>query len=377
MRRLTLIATALMAGSLLAAPAAAQTASELYEEGVAARQEQRFDAAIAALERALALEPGNADALVQLGFARLGAGDTAGARTAFEAALAIAPAYSDATFGLAQIALREGDVERARTLIEPLAAANPDNAEFRDLQASVNAAAGASDAPRWRLDLGTEASALSGGRSSWTDSATGLSYRLTDRTSIGGRLRHARRSGADDWQVEGRIDHRLTDRIGIYGLAAATPDADFLARSSFGIGGTWRFFDGNSTLGPAVFGIDSRYDTFALADVWTVAPSVQMFTPDERFGFTARWIHAEDDRGTVADGFLLRADWTATERLRLFAGYADAPEISDGQLDETETVFGGLAFDVTDRLTLTGSYAHERRETFDRDTFGVGLSLRF
>ncbi|MDF1600819.1 YaiO family outer membrane beta-barrel protein [Mesorhizobium sp. YIM 152430] len=376
MRRISRIAAALFAGSLTVLPAAAQTASELYEEGVTARQEQRFDVAIVSLERALALEPGNADALVQLGFARLGAGDTAGARTAFEDALAIAPAYSDATFGLAQIALREGDAERARSLIEPLVAANPDNAEFRDLQTSA-AAASASDARRWRLDIGTEASALSGGRSSWTDSAAGLSYRATDRTSVGGRVRHARRSGADDWQVEGRIDHRLTDRIAVHGLAAATPDADFLARSSFGIGGTWRLFDGTSVTGPAIFGIDSRYDTFALANVWTFAPSVQVFTADERFGFTARWIHAEDDRGTVADGFLLRADWTATERLRLFAGYADAPEISDGQLDETETVFGGLAFDVTDRLTLTGSYAHERRETFDRDTFGIGLSLRF
>lgn len=376
MRRISRIAAALFAGSLTVLPAAAQTASELYEEGVTARQEQRFDVAIVSLERALALDPGNADALVQLGFARLGAGDTAGARTAFEDALAIAPAYSDATFGLAQIALREGDAERARSLIEPLVAVNPDNAEFRDLQTSA-AAASASDARRWRLDIGTEASALSGGRSSWTDSAAGLSYRVTDRTSVGGRVRHARRSGADDWQVEGRIDHRLTDRIAVHGLAAATPDADFLARSSFGIGGTWRLFDGTSVTGPAIFGIDSRYDTFALANVWTVAPSVQVFTADERFGFTARWIHAEDDRGTVADGFLLRADWTATERLRLFAGYADAPEISDGQLDETETVFGGLAFDVTDRLTLTGSYAHERRETFDRDTFGIGLSLRF
>ena len=67
----------------------------------------------------------------------------------------------------------------------------------------------------------------------------------------------------------------------------------------------------------------------------------------------------------------------ATDRLRLFAGYADAPEISEGTIVDTETVFGGLAFDWTESLTINASYAHERRDAFDRDTFGVGLSVRF
>lgn len=377
-RSLSLSFLSLLLVSFVAVPAVAQTAGELYEQGVTARQEQRFDEAVAALERSLALEPGNADALVQLGFARLGTGDLPGARGAFDAALAIAPDYADASFGLAQVSFREGDRETAAGLIEPLVAANPDNAEFLALEASIDAARqGGVETWRWRLDLGSEISDLSGGRPSWTDSSSAITYRFDERTSAGLRLRHAYRSRAHDWQVEGRVDHRFTDRFAAYGLVAFTPDADFLARSSFGGGTSVRVFDGIGSLGPAVLSIDGRYDVFSSTDVWTVAPGLQLFTPDERFALTGRWIHAEDDRGTVADGYSLRADWTATDRLRLFAGYADAPEISDGQLDDTATTFGGLSFDVSDGLSISGSYAHEQRETFDRDTFAVGLSLRF
>ncbi|RVC43250.1 tetratricopeptide repeat protein, partial [Mesorhizobium sp. M4A.F.Ca.ET.090.04.2.1] len=61
----------------------AQTADELYASGVKARQAQHFDEAADLLKRALALKPGNADVLVQLGFAELGRNDLPAAREAF------------------------------------------------------------------------------------------------------------------------------------------------------------------------------------------------------------------------------------------------------------------------------------------------------
>lgn len=376
MRSLFLLATATIAWAITVVAAASQSAAELYERGVAARQDQRFEDAVVALERALALEPANADTLVQLGFARLGAGDSMGARQAFENALLLAPDYSDAAFGLAQVEFREGDRAAATALIDPLVAADPNNSEYIALQASI-ASSVAAGFKRWRLDVGSEVSDLSGGRSSWTDSNIALTYRFNDRTSVAGRLRHASRSQASDWQAEARIDHRINDRIGVYGLTAATPDAEFLARSSFGGGIGVRVLDESPISGPLIFGVDGRYDVFATTDVWTLSPHLQIFAFNERLGLTARWFHAEDDSGTVADGYSVRAAWTATDRLRFFAGYADAPEISDGQLDETRTAFGGLSVDVSDSVTLSGSYSHERRESFDRNTIGVGVSLRF
>jgi hypothetical protein len=72
-----------------------------------------------------------------------------------------------------------------------------------------------------------------------------------------------------------------------------------------------------------------------------------------------------------------RGDIVATDRLRFFAGYGDAPEISEGAPVEARTIFTGLSLDLKEDVTLNASYAHEERAAFDRDTFGLGLSLRF
>lgn len=118
----------------------AQTAEELYRDGQAARIEQRFEDAVSLLEHAKTLDPDNADVLVQLGFAQLGLGNSIAARQAFEQVLAIAPSYEDARFGLAQIEFRSGNLAEARRLAETVLGAQPDNAEAKQLRASIIAA---------------------------------------------------------------------------------------------------------------------------------------------------------------------------------------------------------------------------------------------
>ncbi|TIN03936.1 MAG: YaiO family outer membrane beta-barrel protein [Mesorhizobium sp.] len=559
-----------------------QTADSLYAQGVKARQEQHFEEAAGLLKRVLALQPTNADALVQLGFTELGLNDLQSARSAFSQALSIAPAYTDATFGLAQVEFRSGNLNAALAIVEPLASAQPGNKEFLSLLESVRRAkqadAKATDAPsmkkarlkstrkqvrpdpiaslverghrlrsagkfaeaedayrkvlaisphntdvlvalglvagsqkkfdeagqffdaalaidaknldarlgnvrlaiwqgdtkraralvddvlrvapsnsealaldarisllerdyeqaeqsfaglvaadpknvealvglgdalrargenagarqayrqaldlesgsreiedrlsvppprKWRLDVGSEVSELSAGRGTWSDSAIGVAYQLSPDTTIGARTRLATRFGRTDLQIEGRIDHVFAPPFSAYALVAATPDADFLAQFSVGAGASWRAIPGAGGVGPVFINIDTRYDVFTDTQIATVSPWLQAYVFNERLAFSARWIHAEDDIGTTADGYALRADLTATERLRLFAGYSDAPEISEGTLAETRTVFAGVSVDVTDRFTLAGSYAHEQRAAFDRDTVGLNLTTRF
>ena len=114
-----------------------------------------------------------------------------------------------------------------------------------------------------------------------------------------------------------------------------------------------------------------------LVEITTISPWVQAYVLDGRLGFSARWVHAADDIGTQADGYVLRADLAVTPSINVFGGYADAPEISDGTLVPTRTVFGGVSWDVTDPLTLRASLAHEQRPTFDRTIFGLGMTTRF
>jgi YaiO family outer membrane protein len=402
------------------------------------RDEGRFAEAEAVYREALALSPGNADVLVALGLVSGFQQNFSEAEGFFRAALERAPDYLDARLGLARLAMWRGDLAEARTLVDAIAAEHPVNTETQLLAARISlqegearaaeaqfqailerepnnseALIGLGDTQRargddraarasygkalalepasidiqqrlaqpppkkWRVDIGTEISHLSAGISSWTDSSFGLSYTPLPGTTIGGRSRVATRHGERDVQIEARIDHAFSQDFSAYGVVAGTPDADFLARFSVGGGVSWRAYVPAGSSGPLFLTLDGRHDVFDDTLVTTLSPAAQYFFFDERLGLQVRWIHSVNAEGTSANGYAVRADVAATDRLRLLAGYSDAPEISEGTLIDTRTVFTGISFDLSQSLTLRANYAHEQRTAFDRNTFGLGLAVRF
>ncbi|MEI8720204.1 YaiO family outer membrane beta-barrel protein [Mesorhizobium sp. ISC11] len=410
----------------------------LMEEGRRSRAAGQLPEAENAYRRALRLAPKNTDILVAIGLVAGSQQKFDHAGQFFDQALAIRPRLLGARLGKVRLAIWQGDVPRARAMIDDVLGTAPDNVEAMALDARIslleqdytraeqsfqrvlavdshNAEAlvgigdlrrargddfaareayrqalaiepGSADivqrlaAPpprKWRLDLGSEVSDLTEGLGDWTDSSVGLAYQLTPQTTISSHTRMATRYGRTDVQIDGRIDQAFSPTVSAYVLAAATPDADFLARYSIGAGASWQIMAPAKALGPFSLNIDARYDNFVTAEVTTISPWVQAYVLDGRLGLSARWVHAADDIGTRADGYVLRADLAVTPAVNVFGGYADAPEISDGTLVPTRTVFGGISWDATDPLTLRGSLAHEQRPTFDRTIFGLGLTTRF
>ncbi len=372
--------------------------------GLVAGSQQKFDEAGHFFDQALAIRPGLLDA--RLGKVRLAIwrGDVPGARAKIDDVLGTAPDNAEALSLDARISLLEQNYVRAEQSFHRVLAIDPRNAEALVGIGDVRRAHGDDDAARdayrqalalepgsrdieqrlaappprkWRFDVGSEVSDLTDGLGDWTDSSAGLAYRLTPRTTISGRTRVATRFGHTDLQIEGRIDQAFSPTVSAYALAAATPDADFLAHYSVGAGASWQILAPAKAFGPFSLNIDTRYDGFANADITAISPWVQGYVLDGLLGLSARWVHAADDIGTRADGYVLRADLALTPGVNVFGGYADAPEISDGTLVPTRTVFGGISWDVTDPLTLRASLAHEQRATFDRTIFGLGLTTRF
>ncbi|TGT69018.1 YaiO family outer membrane beta-barrel protein [bacterium M00.F.Ca.ET.159.01.1.1] len=372
--------------------------------GLVVGSSQRFDEAGQLFDRALAIQPGLLDA--RLGKVRLAVwqGDAPRARLAVDDVLATAPDDAEALDLDGRIALLEGDQTRAGQSFQRVLASDPRNAEALVGIGDVRRAQGDDEAARqaynqalaiepgspdieqrlavppprkWRLDLGTEVSDLTDGLGDWTDSSAGLAYRLSPDTTVSGRTRVATRLGHTDVQIEGRVDQAFTPAFSAYALAAVTPDADFLARYSIGAGAAWQVVAPSREFGPLSLSIDARYDNFADAGITSISPWIQGYVFDGRLGLSARWVHAQDNSGTRADGYVLRADLAVTPHFNVFGGYADAPEIDDGALVPTRTVFGGVSWDVSDPLTLRASIAHEQRPTFGRSIFGLGLTARF
>ncbi len=395
---------------------------------------------IARYSRALELSPGNVDLLVGLGLAQGFAGDHEAARRTFRRVLERNPTSADARLGLARVALWTGSPDEAEALVIAVLADEPRNLDALMLQArlqlargksheaeeiyskvlatdphNVDALLGLGDArrtlwnergardayeralrfdpastearsrlaerpePRWQVDIDGLRSNLSDGFKPWNEGAFRLGYRVSPSTTVSAAAELSERFGEFDASFEGRIDHLFTPTLAGYVLLGGTPDADFRPKYQIGAGGSARLSPGvDSLLGPTIAAIDLRYAEYETGGIQTVSPGLEQRFLGERLWLTGRWINTFDpDRGRTG-GWLVRADVQVVNRLRIFAGLSDAPDISEGLVLETFSTFGGLVLDLDENISLRASVGREDRDkAYDRTVFGIGMSVRF
>ncbi|HWH23012.1 MAG TPA: YaiO family outer membrane beta-barrel protein [Allosphingosinicella sp.] len=356
---------------LLAVPVTAQNGDdELYRQGVAARQAGQNGRAVELLSRAAAARPDDADVQLQFGLALLNAGRLQEAESAFRLTLALAPDYADARIGLARIAQRRGDVRVALAELDRVPSGYPEADALRSALRQPAAEQG-----RWRLDLEGSYSFLNRARPDWHEASLRIGRQVTARTFVSGALEPSRRFGATDVYGEARIDHRFSDAASGYFLFGATPDADFRPRWQVGLGGAQRVLGGPN---PTVVTLDGRQSRFPLGDIQMLNPGIEQYVANGRAWLTGRWINVFDENGRHNMGWFARGDVMAGEPLRLFAGAADAPEMSEGVVIETFSVFGGFSYEMSDRTTLRFSIAHEDRPLgLKRTQLQLGAGFRF
>jgi YaiO family outer membrane protein len=231
---------------------------------------------------------------------------------------------------------------------------------------------------RWRLDLDGSRSTLTGDRPGWRDGTGRLGYEVSPGTVVSGGFLAANRYDQDDTYLEARVDHKPTDSISFYLQAGATPDADFLPEWSAGAGGSYRVYQGTGFAAATVLTLDGRVSDYTTGTVQTYATGFEQYFLDGRIWLTYRWIHMLDAEGDYHNGYLLRADFAFNDQLRIFAGYADAPETDQGLTFETRSVFGGAVIALDDRTDLKISFSHEERvDLFDLNSISTGLTYRF
>ena len=363
-RLLALLALGLVSAAPPEAPAPAPT----YEAGVAARLAGDHARAVQILREVVARDPANSDAQVQLGLALLATGDLDAAEAAFRRTLELAPAYDDARIGLARIAQRRGDTNGALAALEPV---NPANQDAAGLRTRLSGPA----ATRWQLDLDGGYAALDGGQPDWKEGNVRLRYQLTEDTALSGSAEIANRFNRTDAYLEARVDHRVADGTSLYLSAGGTPDADFRPGWQVGAGGSTRVRDGDNA---TVLTLDARQARYRAGDIQTLTPGIGQYLAGGRAWVSARWINTFDENGKHSSGWLARGDVLATEQLRLFAGLADAPDVSEGVVVDTFSLFGGVSYDLDERRTLRLSVAREDRASgSDRLQFGLGMGWRF
>jgi len=336
----------------------------LYQSAVADRLAGRPAEAVPKLERVLTARPDDVDARLNLGLALLALGRLDEAEAAFVDVTRRTPAYTDAWIGLARVEQRRGDLESARRMAEEAARLAPGTAEVRSLQASLE------PPPAWRVDVVAARSRLSGGLPDWTEARVSLSRRLDDGWSASAAIEVTERFDNSDVYLETRLDRGFDDGEFYVALGGA-PDADHRPEIALAAGGAARLTDRvAATLDASI----ARYPT---GTVTGLHPGVRVTLPGDRLQLSGRWINIRDENDVHRSGYAILARWQATDQMALRAGYADAPETSDGATVHVKSWNAGVDMEITDRLIFRIGLLSEDRDAYDREELSLGLGWRF
>lgn len=324
---------------LLLAPAAAHAqAADPYDQAVAARLAGRNAEAIRILEPLSRERANDADVWLNLGLVYMAEGRLDDADRALATARTLAPDYRD---------VKDAQARLARMRAEPAT-------------------------PAWRLDAGASYSRLSAGLEPWRGAWLYLGRRM-GANSVTFGVEHTDRFGRSDIYLEGQAARDFGAWNG-YGAVGGTPDADHRPEVALkagaglnggDIGGGWA----------ARPGIDTSWARYASGDVKSLQPRLTL--EHEMLALTGRWIATWDEFDEFRSGYSLNGELRVTDRWRLYAGWADAPESSEGVTIDVRAASLGVGVDLDERTAIRLDGTKEDRGPYDRDEVSVGLTRRF
>lgn len=346
----------------------AQAADPAYAAAVEARTGGRLAEALALFDKLSRERPQDADVWLNLGLTNLALHRYEEADRAFETALRLAPTYRDARIGYARSALFRGRPALARDRLASLS----DDREVAALRTQI--ATAAEDRPAaWRLDVAHARSELSDGLRHWTATTVAVGRRSGD-TSLSASAERTTRFGRTDVYVEALGARTFASGADAWLAVGGAPDADYRPKTSVRGGGSKAV--GAPRDWTVRLGADASWARYAVGEVESLQPNLTAAWKD-RFTLSGRVFLTLDERDDFRRGYAVRGEWRATETLRLYAGWADAPESSEGRTVTVRAASAGAAIDLTPRLTIQASFAHEMRDAYDRDELALALTTRF
>ncbi len=401
----------------VAPPALAAEFDDLMQQGLTARNAGDFAAAETAFAKALEHRPEDATAVLYLGLVQGYQGRHAEALATIERGLAMHPKDFDLRLTVARIKGWMGRDAEAEADVDALLQDFPENTEALNLKGRLAlyrgdaAAAETAYSHVLRLDPGNETAlkgmadtvasrtvrvdggpgsrlAVTYSRSSfsrrdqadWNEMEADLVIDIDEYMRFLGKVQMSHRFGATDIYLRGGLEHRFTPDVAVRVQLGVTPDAGFLARWTAEAGVTVRVSDGVGFLGPTEILADVKHSHYATGDVRTVDPGIRQYLGGGRIWLTGRWLNTFDaEAGNKRmKGWSLRGDWQMADWMRVFGGWADAPETDRGNTVSTMTSFGGLVIDMTQDSDLTFAYTHDnRKNTYIRDVVSATVGYRF
>jgi len=277
------------------------------------------------------------------------------ARAELDALMAEYPDNPDLQLTIGNLEYYQGNLDAAETQYQWVLSRFPDYQDARNGLENVRKA-------KARSDL-----------SNWNDQFLRVEY-SPETIAYHASVQRYKRFGTTDIELQGGIADAVRGGWD-WGLeAGVTPNETFRPKFSVGtrLGKALEISD-EIVIYPNV---TYRFDDYAAADIHNIQPGIITYL-DNGVILTGRLIATLQDQEDDQLGWLLEGRAPVTDRLQLRAGYANAPEAVDGVAITTQSLFGGLTYNVQDNLDLHINLARDDREnSFIRNSANVGFTYK-
>lgn len=307
-------------------------------------------------------------------------GDYSGAEAVFNSLDNDFPDNADIELSRANLDFYRGELDEAEARFVRVLEMAPDYAEAK---AGLQKVTEAKSEPSfllptpptlrpWRIDVASGTTAVEGGPD-WREHSLRLERGNNDLL-VHGKAERFERFGLIDTQLEAGIAKVDPEQLLWSATVAATPDDDFRPEYSLG-GSVGKVVKFDETA--VQFGVGYRHDAYAQTKLHVVSPEASVYLSNGAV-IVARAISVSEQNEDHQLGWFAMGSLPVSEKVSLRVGGAIAPEAVNGVVNETQSYFSGLDYDLTSGLQLTANYSHDARDVgFDRDTFRVGITRKF
>lgn len=301
------------------------------------------DASAAAYEKLMQDFPGNPDIQNGYGYLEYYRSNLEAAEILFNQVLASYPGYEDAQKGLTRV--RRAMADRIGT-------------DYR-----------------WRIDANLGLSSFNNGQDDWNDQSLRVEY-VPGSIGLFGSATRFERFGLNDIQFMGGARSNTDSDFDWEIAAGATPNADFRAELTGLARLGYKFDIGNDNVLHSSLGY--QIDDFSnTGTVHQISPQIVTYLNNGMI-LNARIVHVLQSGESDQTGFQFSGLVPVIPRLNLRAGYANAPEAVNGVVIDTESLFGGLSYRLSDHTEIHGTYTRDdRKGVYIRDGFNVGLTQKY
>ena len=283
--------------------------------------------------------PDDADIRVGQGYLEYFRGNLRDAEQSFQSVLQRHPEYQDAVTGLRA-------VERAKR-----------------------------DNTPWKLDTGLSWSTFeNSNKSDWTEQFFRIERRF-EKVAFAGQVNHYNRFDLTDTSYQFSLASRQTKTWDWSLAAGITPNADFRPKIFGNANAGYSFrTSSNMTIRP---GLSYRVDSYDADTIHTLASDLGL-TLDNGLNFIARAISVYQSDEKDLYGWLVRGWAPLNDTFSVHLGAAQAPETINGDAMQTDSLFGGLRWNLGTYTALNLNLSRDDRDNSEiRKSYNVWLSHNF